>query len=128
MQLMPATAHSLGVADRFDAAQNVEAGVRYLRYLQDLYHDDRLALAAYNAGPKAVERYKEVPPYAETQEYVNRVGARYRAAKQAEAVKAEALPSSVESEKQSGPEGSEAPRLEQFIDENGRLHLRTISE
>jgi len=74
MQLMPATARDLGVGNSFDPRENIEAGVRYLKQLQDLYQDDRLALAAYNAGPGAVQKYKTVPPYPETQAYVKRVG------------------------------------------------------
>jgi soluble lytic murein transglycosylase-like protein len=74
MQLMPATAAGLGVADSFDPAQNVDGGVRLLRQLLDRYHDNLpYALAAYNAGPGAVDRYGGVPPYAETQTYVQRV-------------------------------------------------------
>ena len=53
----------LGVSNSFDPQQNIEAGVKYLKYLQSVYKDDRLALAAYNAGPGAVEKYKEIPPY-----------------------------------------------------------------
>ena len=85
MQLMPPTARELGVSNSFDPRQNIEAGVRYLKYLQDLYKDDRLALAAYNAGPGAVDKYKWIPPYPETQDYVNRVGQQYGAAKKAAA-------------------------------------------
>jgi len=70
-QLMPETAAQLGVTDPLDAAQNVDGGARYLRGLLDRFHGDtRLAVAAYNAGPGAVERYGDVPPYAETQSYV----------------------------------------------------------
>lgn len=73
MQLMPATARVLGV-DPKDPAQNADAGARYLRELLDKY-DGRLwhALAAYNAGPGAVEKYKRVPPYRETIDYINRI-------------------------------------------------------
>ncbi len=73
MQLMPETAQLLG-ADPKDPAQNADAGARYLRALLDKY-DGRLwhALAAYNAGPAAVEKYKGVPPYRETIEYVYRI-------------------------------------------------------
>jgi soluble lytic murein transglycosylase-like protein len=75
MQLMPATAAAYGVDDPFDPAENVRAGVAYLRKLIDRF-DGRteLALAAYNAGPGAVERYgREVPPYRETRNYVRRI-------------------------------------------------------
>jgi hypothetical protein len=75
MQLMPATARELGVADPFNAAENIRGGVAYLRRLLDRYgNDEQLALAAYNAGPGAVDRYGEsVPPYRETQNYVSRI-------------------------------------------------------
>lgn len=74
MQLMPATARELGVENPFHPAQNIRGGVAYLRRLLDLYDQDvTLALAAYNAGPGAVARYGDVPPYRETQEYVRRI-------------------------------------------------------
>ena len=78
MQLMPQTAASLGVTDPYDAAQNVRGGTRYLRGLLDRFGDVELAVAAYNAGPAAVERYGGVPPYAETQELRAQRLARYR--------------------------------------------------
>jgi soluble lytic murein transglycosylase-like protein len=74
MQLMPATARELGVENPFDPGQNIRGGVTYLRRLLDLYTQDvTLALAAYNAGPGAVARYGDVPPYRETQEYVRKI-------------------------------------------------------
>ena len=74
MQLMPSTAEELGVKDPFDPRQNVEGGVRYLRQLLDHFFGDlKLALAAYNAGPSEVKRHKGMPPYQETQQYVERV-------------------------------------------------------
>lgn len=78
MQLMPDTAASLGVRDAYDPAQNVAGGARYLRGLLDRFGGDkRLAVAAYNAGPGAVEKYGDVPPYAETRNYVRNVLASY---------------------------------------------------
>jgi len=123
MQLMPPTARDLGVSDSFDPRQNIEAGVRYLKYLQGLYKDDRLALAAYNAGPGAVQKYRWIPPYPETQDYVNRVGQRYGAAKKAAAqhlAEPAASPVGVTEEKH--------PKLEPFVDAEGRLHLRTTQQ
>jgi len=67
MQLMPATARRFGVANAFDPVDNIQGGARYLKYLLDLYKGDyNLALAAYNAGEGAVEKYGTVPPYPET--------------------------------------------------------------
>lgn len=123
MQLMPPTARDLGVRDSFDPRQNIEAGVRYLKYLQDLYKDDRLALAAYNAGPGAVAKYQSIPPYPETKDYVNRVGQQYGAAKKAAAqhlAEPAAPPVGVTEEKH--------PKLEPFVDAQGRLHLRTTQQ
>jgi soluble lytic murein transglycosylase-like protein len=80
MQLMPATAQTYG-ADPHNPTQNVEAGTAYLRELLIKYDGDaRRALAAYNAGPGAVDRYNGVPPYAETQTYVDRVLRKYKSA------------------------------------------------
>ena len=74
MQLMPAMARRFGVKDVFDPAENVQGGVKYLRQLLDRYDGDRrLALAAYNAGEGAVDRFGGVPPYRETQNYVERI-------------------------------------------------------
>jgi soluble lytic murein transglycosylase-like protein len=84
MQLMPGTARELGVIDALDPAQNLDGGTRYLRMLVAQYGGDLgKALAAYNAGPGAVQRYGGVPPYAETQNYVRQVqayAAQYRTA------------------------------------------------
>lgn len=112
MQLMPATARSLGVRNPFDARENIEAGVRYLKQLQDTFKDDRFALAAYNAGPGAVAKFGTIPPYAETMNYVVQVGKRLGNARRAQreqlTVRTIELPQ----------------KIEQTIDEEGRLHLR----
>ena len=74
MQLMDATARQLGVEDSFDPAQNIEGGARFLRQLLDRYDgNETLAVAAYNAGPGAIERWGGLPPYSETMAYVPRV-------------------------------------------------------
>jgi soluble lytic murein transglycosylase len=78
MQLMPATARLLGVEEPFRADANVQGGTRYLRALHDRYGSWTHTLAAYNAGPSVVDRYRGVPPYRETREYVKRVLSYYR--------------------------------------------------
>lgn len=80
MQLMPGTASTLGV-DAADLKANIDGGVAYLAQQMRRYGDLRLALAAYNAGPGAVDRYGDVPPYAETQTYVRSILARVAAAR-----------------------------------------------
>jgi len=129
MQLMPPTARMLGVSNSFDPQQNIEAGVRYLKQLQDLYKDDRLALAAYNAGPSAVQKYKWVPPFRETQDYVNQVGKRYGDARKT-AEEAAAAQAAITDTKpvELKPAEEKHNRLEQFVDQNGRLHLKTTSD
>ena len=78
MQLMPGTANALGVQDAFRPEQNVAGGTTYLDQLLTRYHDDiALALAAYNAGPGAVDRYRGIPPYRETRAYVARIITEY---------------------------------------------------
>jgi hypothetical protein len=78
MQLLPATAARLGVKDIFDPAQNIDAGTRYLHELMTRYQGDLvLTLAAYNAGPGAVQHYGRVPPYNETISYVRAIRRTY---------------------------------------------------
>ncbi|MBM9547475.1 lytic transglycosylase domain-containing protein [Leptospira sp. 201903074] len=78
MQLMPETAESLGVADPFDPEDNIGGGVKFLKGLMKEFKDPEKAIAAYNAGPGAVKRYKGIPPYEETQKYVNKVKRYYK--------------------------------------------------
>jgi soluble lytic murein transglycosylase-like protein len=118
MQLMPGTARRLAVKDTFDAIENLDGGVRYLKYLLTVFGEDdpRLALAAYNAGEGAVMKHRGIPPYPETERYVERVGRKYGEAKRA------AQAAAVPKETAAVPEH---PAIEQFVDTEGRLHVRT---
>lgn len=123
MQLTPSTAKMLGVDDSFDPKQNIEGGVKYLKYLQGLYNDDRLALAAYNAGPGAVGKYNRIPPYKETQNYVQQVDRRYAEARKSAELAAK--PAALKSAAPVPMVQEQYQKLEHFVDENGRLFLRT---
>ena len=119
MQLMPATARRLGVENSFSIVQNVEGGVRYLRQLLDLFQDETLAVAAYNAGEGAVLRHRGVPPYPETQNYVRTVSTKYASGRMLQPdVKAAKLSAAVPQEPVYRP-------VERFTDEQGNLYLRT---
>jgi hypothetical protein len=121
MQLMPATARRFGVENSFDPRQNIEGGVKYLKFLQETLKDDRLAIAAYNAGEKAVARYGNVPPYRETMDYVEKVGKKYGQAKQQE--KAAAV--TAKAAEKPKPMEDEHRHVVGYVDEEGRLHIAT---
>jgi soluble lytic murein transglycosylase-like protein len=122
MQLMPATARRFGVSDAFDVKQNLEGGVRYLRFLQDTFKDDKLAIAAYNAGEGAVAKYNGVPPYRETVDYVKKVGERYEQARENEESGKTAAGAPVVAQP---PPQDQHPRLVSYVDERGQLHIAT---
>ena len=119
MQLIPATARRFGVSNSYDVRDNISGGVRYLRFLMDLFQNENLAVAAYNAGEEAVIRYGGVPPYRETQNYVRLVGDRYREAKRTEA------PEVAKADSPEQPDAVTYRPIEEFVDEQGRLHIRT---
>jgi soluble lytic murein transglycosylase-like protein len=120
MQLIPATAQRFGVTDPFDSKQNIEGGVKYLRHLQDLFPSDlRLSLAAYNAGEGAVAKYGAIPPYKETVDYVQKVHQRYSTAKGIASSKSAPVMEAA------APEEPPVRHIEQVIDSEGRLFLRT---
>jgi len=116
MQLVPSTARRFGVSDSFDPVENVEGGVRYIKYLLNHYNGDhRLALAAYNAGEGTVERYGGVPPFPETRSYVFRVRKALNETKEAQKQRAD---NSVKP-----ADGSNS--ISAFVDAMGRMYYKT---
>ncbi|MFN3568427.1 MAG: lytic transglycosylase domain-containing protein, partial [Caldimicrobium sp.] len=73
MQIIPSTAKLVGLSNPFDPVENIYGGAKYLKWLLDEFKDLKLSLAAYNAGPEAVKQYGGIPPYPETQNYVQNV-------------------------------------------------------
>jgi len=120
MQLIPATARRFGVANSFDAQENVQGGVKYLRFLLDYYHGDYAkVIAAYNAGEGAVDKYKGIPPFIETENYVSRV-ARNLKAERASGVK---MTAKTETSIGNNPE---TPRpIQTSTGSDGRIYYRT---
>ena len=118
MQLYPSTARRFGVSDAFNPAQNVDGGVRYLKYLLEHYKGDRhLALAAYNAGEGTVERFGGIPPYRETRNYVYQVGKKLDEAKEA---RNNASPPARKAVASDGYN-----RIRAYVDATGRISYRT---
>ena len=119
MQLIPSTARRFGVKDIFDPRENVQGGVRYLKFLLDYYANDYVrAIAAYNAGEAAVDKYNGVPPFAETRNYVYAVARNLKTVREKRAV-------------QPPPPATLAPpvetykRIEASVGEDGRIYYRT---
>ena len=113
MQLMPATAAQLGVADPFDPRANVEAGTAHLSALLDRYHDDPIkALAAYNAGAHRVKQYNGVPPYRETRAYINKIVRDFNARKRAQ-LKASAAANAATTTKAASPKPAKKAKPQQ---------------
>lgn len=120
MQLVPATARRFGVRNPFDPEENISGGVRYLKYLSQVFPSDlRLVLAAYNAGEAAVTRHNEVPHYPETEQYVYRVGKAY--GKRRRAVRKAGWTAPQSSRASTG----DTRPVELYVDAEGRLNLRT---
>jgi soluble lytic murein transglycosylase-like protein len=123
MQLIPETARRFGVSNAFDARENIQGGVRYLRFLLDYYKGDYpKAIAAYNAGEGAVDKYNGIPPYAETQNYVYRVAGNLKAARLAAVLPTAAKQQTLASVN----EGPETPRpIQASTGPDGRIYYRT---
>ena len=120
MQLIPSTARRFGVSNTFDPEDNVQGGVRYLRYLLDYYHGDYTkSIAAYNAGESAVDKYNGVPPYAETVGYVKTVSQRLNEARRTE-LNNNTATTSVQ------PEVAAArPHIQALVGADGLVYLKT---
>lgn len=119
MQLMPQTARRFGVKNSFDPLDNLQGGVRYLRFLLDTYGDAGLTLAAYNAGEGAVDRYRGVPPYSETREFVRRVNRFYGSKRQQ---------ASVRTTPAAPAKKLEGPQIYWYRDGAGNVHYTTAAQ
>jgi soluble lytic murein transglycosylase-like protein len=118
MQLIPATAKRFGVSDAFDPEENIQGGVRYLKFLLDYYQGDYpRAIAAYNAGEAAVDKYHGIPPFAETQNYVVQVAKNLEAARQ--------TPANAPTDVVSNIEGETLRPIQTSIGSDGRIYYRT---
>lgn len=119
MQLIPSTARRFGVSNSFNPAENIQGGAKYLKYLLDLYSGNYpLALAAYNAGEGAVARYRGVPPYAETQNYLMLVHRQLEEARKT----ATAKPKKVEEPKPADASPAGPAHIIEVIQSDGTVH------
>jgi soluble lytic murein transglycosylase-like protein len=122
MQLIPATARRFGVGNTFDPQENIRGGVKYLKFLLEYYQGDYAkAIAAYNAGEKAVDKYHGVPPYPETQNYVVQVAKNLKTARSKRAARPASDPQTVAST--GSPETNAPPPAS--VGSDGRVYYRT---
>jgi len=121
MQLIPSTARRFGVSNTFDPLENIQGGVKYLRFLLDYYQGDYAkAIAAYNAGENAVDKYHGIPPFAETRSYVAQV------AKHLKAARAAAPPAGKVSRAAASATNAETPQpIQTSTGSDGRIYYRT---
>jgi soluble lytic murein transglycosylase-like protein len=118
MQLIPSTARRFGVGDAFDPRENVLGGVKYLKFLLDYYRNDYVrAIAAYNAGEAAVDRYNGVPPFAETRNYVYEVARNLKTVREKRAAQPIPAPAAAPAETYK--------RIEASVGSDGRIYYRT---
>ena len=123
MQLIPSTARRFGVSNSFDPADNIQGGVRYLRYLLDYYHGDYTkSIAAYNAGEGAVDKYNGVPPYAETLGYVRTVSQRLTEARRTES---NTSANSVATTTVQPEVAAARPHIQALVGADGLVYLKT---
>ncbi len=127
MQLIPATAKRFGVNDSFDSKENVEGGVKYLRYLIDLFHGDYTqAVAAYNAGEAAVTKYGGVPPYQETRNYVATVARNLEQERRARAAASPVMePGATQGANQAADPEEQYSPITASVGPDGRITYRT---
>jgi soluble lytic murein transglycosylase-like protein len=128
MQLMPGTARRFGVSNTFNPRENIEGGVRYLKYLTTLFpNDPRLALAAYNAGEGAVWKYNyRIPPYRETEQYIYKVARKYGQARR-QAQQSRPVETATAVKEVPAPSGPVYSPVQYYVDTEGRLHMRTVA-
>jgi soluble lytic murein transglycosylase-like protein len=124
MQLIPSTARRFGVENSFNPQQNIEGGVKYLKFLMELYHNDYVkVIAAYNAGEAAVSKYGGIPPYAETRNYVFQVGRTLISARKAADVRvAEPKPATPA---QTTEAGEATNPIQAVVGPDGRVYYKT---
>jgi soluble lytic murein transglycosylase-like protein len=118
MQLIPSTARRFGVSNAFDPQENVRGGVKYLKFLLDYYQNDYVrAIAAYNAGEAAVDKYHGVPPFEETRNYVYAVARNLKTVREKRIAQPASAPEAVPVETYK--------RIEASVGSDGRVYFRT---